>query len=263
MFNKVDVRSATNAETPVPIPIIVGVTGHRDIDLLAVELVEKTVTQVLATLKGELGSSLYVMTALAQGADQLVAKAANDLNIPIIAVLPMALDEYRNRPNNIPALDYFWDRATFRLVLPPVDLPSETAASDLDKRSFEQLGAFLCQRSHILLALWEGPERCDPRDSVNGAGGTVDVLRMKFDVQYRMKGERGSQLFERSSSWLEVPRSDPVIHVVTPRQDEGAPTRRITGYPPSGMSRSLLKFAAPALLDLNVMRRRLPVQEGI
>jgi hypothetical protein len=53
----------------VPYPIIVGVTGHRDIAPAGIPAVRSAVRAVLDELRGVFRDALHVMTALADGAD--------------------------------------------------------------------------------------------------------------------------------------------------------------------------------------------------
>src|SRR5438309_1054514 len=70
-------------------PIVVGVTGHRDIAASALPAVRSSVCSVLKGLQQRCGNALYVMTALADGADQEVADVAEEIGIALIAVAPM------------------------------------------------------------------------------------------------------------------------------------------------------------------------------
>ena len=81
---------------PVPdLPILVGVTGHRDILPASLRDVQNAVRAALAALRAALGPNLMLMTALAEGADQLVADIARELGIRMIAISPMPLELYR------------------------------------------------------------------------------------------------------------------------------------------------------------------------
>ena len=102
----------------VPYPIIVGVTGHRDIVPSGTPAVRSAVRRVLDELRRVFREALYVMTALADGADQLVAEAAAARSIPLIAVAPMPIAIYRVGIANRSGFDQHWDRAVLKLVLP-------------------------------------------------------------------------------------------------------------------------------------------------
>ena len=197
-------------QNPPVFPIIIGVTGHRDIAPEASAAVLKSVQDLLEDWKGRFGAALHVMSALAEGADQLVADAARVLNIPIIAVLPMPKASYRmtlrteeSREN----LDRHWDAAALRLELPEIGDPGEADYRDLQ---FEQLGVLLIRRSHLLLALWDGA-----RDTTNRSG-TAAVVRMRLEGDHAAETFKSSEMFFDAKSYLDVTNRGPLLHVVIP-----------------------------------------------
>lgn len=102
----------TLSEPPFVLPIVVGVTGHRDILPASLLAVRNGVRAALAALRADLGPGLVVMTALADGADQLVAEIARDLDIRMIVVSPMPLELYRrtmSTAEGVAALNRLWD----------------------------------------------------------------------------------------------------------------------------------------------------------
>ena len=143
-------RRRTTLGNPTSIPIIIGVTGHRDIASGADTFIRAAVKALLTNWRNRFGPALHVMTALADGADQLVAKEAAELGIRLIAVSPMPLEVYRKILKNPDQLDRHWKCAALKLELPPA---GSTEAADYNERQYEQLGVFLARRSHLLLAL--------------------------------------------------------------------------------------------------------------
>jgi hypothetical protein len=87
---------------PPLVPILVGVTGRRDPFPKALPQVEAAVCDGLTALDQRtrrsgvpVGSGpLHVVTALAEGADQLVAEAAESRGLPLVAISPMPLYDY-------------------------------------------------------------------------------------------------------------------------------------------------------------------------
>ena len=77
-------------DTNVKIPLTIGVTGHlnpREADL---ELLRKSVKEELLQIRARCPHSPVIMlNALACGADLLCAEVAEELGIPLRAVLPM------------------------------------------------------------------------------------------------------------------------------------------------------------------------------
>ena len=214
---------------PPPYPIIVGVTGHRDIGPEAEPAIRDAVRGVLTGLHAQFGDALHVMTALADGADQLVANAAEKLDasdgtntsLKIIAVSPMPLITYRATVSDKTKLAHHWDRAVPRMELPEL---SSSAAAGYDEVQYEQLGALLSRRSHLLLALWDGLSRDEPR------GGTASVVRTRQLGEHAVAGFRDSPLFAGAFSRLDLARGGPVPHIVTPRAKTGGATA-VPGQP--------------------------------
>ena len=68
------------------IPIVVGVTGHRNIRSGDRDALYRAVLSELSALKARCPHSEIVMlNSLAEGADTLCAEAANALSVPLIA----------------------------------------------------------------------------------------------------------------------------------------------------------------------------------
>jgi hypothetical protein len=101
-----------------PYPIVVGVTGHRDIKREARDAVRARVHAGLTELKAEFAGALHMITALADGAHQLVAEVAEGLGVETIVVSPMPLDTHRATVANWEKLDHYWDRAVLKFALP-------------------------------------------------------------------------------------------------------------------------------------------------
>jgi hypothetical protein len=230
-----------STDPPLDLPILVGVTGHRDILPASLPSVQNGVRDALTALLADLGPSLVVMTALAEGADQVVAEIALELGIRMIAVSPMPLELYRrtmDTPDGAATLDRLWGDD---LVVQHLELPLVAACepAQQDASQYEQLGLLLSRQSHILLALWNGHD-AEPRASRatperRTRGGSSHVVAM------RQMGERGevkretiwnSKLFSALPPRLELARSGPILHVVTPRlRDDGAICQDAEGQP--------------------------------
>ena len=205
---------------PPPYPIIVGVTGHRDIAPEHHEAERTALQTVLTSLYDQFGDALLLMTALADGADQLAADvaekliASNGKNTPlkIIAVSPMPLATYREKVTDKDALAHHWSRAALRLELPNL---SPSAAAGYDELQYEQLGVLIARRSHLLLALWDGQQSTVPN------GGTASVVRMRQMGEHNVAVFRDSPLFRDAFSRLDLSPGGPVLQIVTPRASTG------------------------------------------
>jgi len=210
---------------PTTLPVVVGVSGHRNIHPESLDAIRRKVAEVLERLQSEFQDSLYVMTGLADGADQLVHHEAKQLGIGRIAALPMAYGRYVKDIKNRASFDAYWqEEGLIRIELPSPESAGQDDTRHYRDRHYEQLGAFLISRSHLLLVLWEGPERQTAANRGQPKGGTADVLDMRFDVNRAIEAYGDSHLFAGCDSRLDVAHADPVLQIVTPREDsqEGA-----------------------------------------
>ena len=199
-------------------PLIVAVTGHRDLVAAEVPCIRERVRTFLTDLSNEYADrGVTVMTALAEGADQLVAEEALDLGIAIIAPLPMAKNLYVNDFTTSKArerFEFLLSRAAEVYELPiTAGNRRESIASPGHGRDqqYAQLGIFLCAHCHILLALWDGKDN-------DQLGGTGQVVRFHHDdVMPGFTAEAtGSGLI------LADDESDLVYHIVCSRdRDDG------------------------------------------
>src|SRR5210317_1983573 len=82
-------------QTGYAVPLIVAVTGHRDLVADEVPLIRAHVREFFRRLRDEFPErGITVMSSLAEGADQLVAEEALTLGISLIAPLPMPRELY-------------------------------------------------------------------------------------------------------------------------------------------------------------------------
>ncbi|HET9662676.1 MAG TPA: hypothetical protein VFP00_00490, partial [Burkholderiales bacterium] len=71
-------------------PLVVGVTGHRDLVAAEVAGIEAIVRRVFDDLQERFpGRPLRVLSPLAEGADRLVALIAEELGLELYVPLPM------------------------------------------------------------------------------------------------------------------------------------------------------------------------------
>ena len=218
-----------------PFPIIVGITGHREIAPGALEAAGTAVRAALVALQTHFGAALHVMTALAEGADQLVAGIAAELGIGLFAVSPMSLAVYRDTlqdPAARLALDRYWSSAVLRLILPELCEPADASFAE---RQFGQLGELLSRRSHLLLALWDGLNGDAAGAVGRSPGGTADVVQTRLGAERVQTRFPTSPLFAGAGSRLDLAPGGPVLHVVTARD----------GVPAAGPATCFLLQRAP------------------
>jgi hypothetical protein len=215
---------------PLPdrLPLVIGVTGHRDLRDEDVARLEGEVASIIARLRrdyleddGE--TPIIVLSALAEGADRLAARVALAQGARLIAALPLPREEYRRdfepglKPGNAAEFDGLLARAIAAPVIPFThgnSLEAVRTSSDKRAEQYRAAGLFITQHSNVLIAIWDGDE------NNMAVGGTAEVVK-----------------FTREGIPLEVSRSarasldgseiGPVIHVVAPRHKEGSTARKV------------------------------------
>jgi hypothetical protein len=202
------------------IPLIVAVTGHRDLVAEEIPAIRDLVSKFLTDARTEYPDrGVTVMSSLAEGADQLVAEEAVRLGVPLIVPLPMPRELYVKDFDSIQVrekFDYLSSRAaeTYELpVTPGNTIESISEYGDARDLQYAQLGVFLCAHCHILLALWDGKEN-------DRLGGTGQVVRFHHDDV--MPGYTS----DSSASGLIIAddESDLVYHIVCSRdREDGQP----------------------------------------
>jgi hypothetical protein len=202
---------------PDRLPLIIGVTGHRDLRDQDVPRLEREVAAIFEGLRRDYLANdpetpVIVLSALAEGADRLVARVALAQGARLIAPLPMPLAEYRRdfepglKPGNVAEFDSLLTQAIAAPVMPLHGASLEAVRTDRKARNeqYRAVGIFITQHCHVLLALSDGDQR-DP-----SPGGTAEVVRFKRDgIPLMISGS------PRAS--LDASEVGPVIEVVTPR----------------------------------------------
>jgi len=161
------------------IPLIIGVAGHRDLVATDLGSIEQQVVAALDRLQGlARHSPCLLLTALAEGADQLVARAALARGWGVIAVLPMPLADF---------LEDFalgGPRETFlsllaachgRIEIPWQDERDPDVGTARDQQYREQ-GIYLARQAQVVIVLWDGIERV-PGDGACGTNLVVEMCR--------------------------------------------------------------------------------------
>ena len=210
-------QTIIGGQTGYAVPLLVAVTGHRDLVREEEPGIRRCIRAFLQSLADEYPErGVTVITSLAEGADQLVAEEALALGLPIVAPLPMRREVYLEDFETPAAKERFLDllaKATEVFELPlSRNVGSEDQLADPDIRAFQyaQLGVFLCAHCHILLALWDGKHS----DQI---GGTAQVVR--FHHHDVMPGYTSAARTSRLV--LTDDESDLAYHVVCSRDRPG------------------------------------------
>ncbi len=202
------------------VPLVVAVTGHRDLVPAEIPRIRELVRDFLRDLRDSYPDrGIAVMSSLAEGADRLVAEEVIALGMALTVALPMPKHLYAQDFDTEASLEEFE-----RLCALAVDVfelpitPGNTAASIAEQggnrsRQYAQVGVFLCAHCHVLLALWDGK-------SSDQLGGTAQVVRFHHDDIMPGYTPRAAS----SRLILADDESDLVYHIVCSRnRPDGAP----------------------------------------
>jgi hypothetical protein len=93
-------------ETPVraaSIPLVLGVTGHRDLREEDLPELERRVRDLINQLRNDYPHTvLQLLSPLAEGADRLVARVAVESDVALFVPLPLPQEEYeRDFPETV------------------------------------------------------------------------------------------------------------------------------------------------------------------
>lgn len=147
------------------IPLMISVTGHREIAESQKSVVRQAVQDLLRSLRMKYPNTpLVILSPLAAGVDAWVAEAAlelPDVPVELCAVLPWPKDV----EDQIASGDGSrWgagliSRATQKLQLPlPMDVTVDELRNEPNKREarFDAVGRYIARHGQILLAVWNG-----------------------------------------------------------------------------------------------------------
>jgi len=212
------------------IPVVVGVTGHRNPDPSQCAELESRVSEFLSRMaKLAPNSPIVLLTPLARGCDRIAARAAlsfRDANpgrpIEILSPLPMPLDDYRRDFAGDPA-----DAAEFEALFAKVDgwyeLPgpdaqpgvaagSVLAGPNRDLR-YRRLGLYVALQSQVVIAMWDGTRS-------GKVGGTSEVVDFCLG---RLPSETDCGIPFRCSMPLLTPSDQTPVACIPTRRESGAP----------------------------------------
>jgi hypothetical protein len=144
------------------IPFMVGVVGHRDLVPGEVPQIRAAVAKLLTRLRQDFPDvPLRLLCSMAAGADLLVAEAAAEIGIAIVALLPYARRLCRED------LETEDDRTAFDRLCDMSDvvelsLPDGVSAGDVGRpgevrdRQLQRAGSIIARYSGLMIAIWDG-----------------------------------------------------------------------------------------------------------
>jgi hypothetical protein len=186
-------------------PLVIGVTGHRDLRPEDVAELERRVEQIFRTLRQQYPSTpLLLLSPLAEGSDRLVARVALSpaIGARLVVPLPMPAALYEADFQEPGSVEEFR-----KLLAQASDSFEVTGGEDpgpARNRCYEAVGIYIVRQSQILIALWDGVD-------AGKVGGTSEVIRFQTEGP---AGDAGN---------LQPPELFPVYHVVTPRKSNPKP----------------------------------------
>jgi hypothetical protein len=233
--------------TPGPLPLMIGVTGHRDLRPVDRPVLERTVRRVIEGLRDQCPHTpLIVLSALAEGADRLVARVALDLGLSLIVPLPMPQTEYEKdfgKPGSLDDFQSLLGQAKWQCVVAEAENVELTGfEGNARSQRYSLAGAFIAQSSQVLLALWDGVDS-------NKVGGTAQVVRyvqqgVPQHLADLLKGTTGPISV---ASTLDEPVGQGVVkRIPTPRVSNpdppgGSPAEIQVSYPQSNLEPSVIQ----------------------
>jgi len=206
------------------IPIVVGVTGHRDLREEDIPELEKIVGDIFQEIehkytplakkvrgkdKGKY-PPIIILSPLSEGADRLVAQVglhAGHADIKLTAILPMPKEEYEKDFGTAESKRAFADlleKAADVFELPFIEgntLEKVQTCKESRTKQYAFAGAYIAVHSQILIALWDG----------RATGETAKVVRAKLE------GIPGPSAPPESP--LDILDNGPVYHISTRRKN--------------------------------------------
>jgi hypothetical protein len=219
---------------PLPdrLPLVIGVTGHRDLRDQDVQTLESEIAAIIARVRhdylhGDAETPIIVLSSLAEGADRLVARVALAHGARLVAPMPMPIDEYRRdfepglKAGNAAEFDALLTQAIAAPVVPFTpgnSLAAVQADAGRREEQYRAAGLFIAQHANLLIALWDG------NGSAMRPGGTAEVVAFK-------RGGIPLDILGSARASLDASEIGPVIHVITPRQRETSAADAVSVQP--------------------------------
>ncbi len=215
-----------NAPTAPPndpairLPLVIGVTGHRNLVPEDLPALRERIQNVFVEIRRDFRRTpLVLLSALAEGADRLVAEVAAKQDIAVVAPLPMPRAAYEtdfSAPSRAEFAEWLDRRVRCWFELPLV--PGNTAESIAESgpprnQQYACVGEYIARHSQVLVALWDG--------GPGKEGGTQEV----FD--YKSRGFPNLPGSPRQSR-LQPVEAALLYHIVTPRLGQPRPAGALT-----------------------------------
>lgn len=193
------------------IPVVVSVTGHRNVVAADVAELKRQISETLEDIKTLCKDTpVVMMCGMAQGADMLCVEAAFEAEIPVYAVLPCArekfIDSFDFQPDKDKLYPYL-DKCARIIQIEDVEYSLEWFANesgmDADSYGYRQVGVYLANHAHITIALWDGKA---PKSDFGC--GTVEVIDFALSHNYFNKDRvfRAGEARDSAVVWIKTNR---------------------------------------------------------
>jgi hypothetical protein len=197
--------------TTTVLPLVVGITGHRNIREQDKEILASKISEFFDELRSLYPHTpLMLLSPFAEGADRLAAEVAFTKGIEVIAPLPMQSELYENDFQTTESLQEFQSmtkRAKYTFELPILAGSSYESISNYGTardKQYALVGSYIARHCQILLALWDG----QPSELV---GSTAQV------VHFKLEGIPYPYIYQNP---LDIVESGAVYHIATPREGQ-------------------------------------------
>lgn len=137
------------------IPLVFGVSGHRDLVPADLPKLQEQLRDIFARLRAAYPATPFkLLTPLAEGADRLAAEVALASGIELWVPLPMKQREYERDFTKTESLVEF--RALLAKAASHWELPIAPSLSEDRTRQYAEVGDFIARYSHVLILFWDG-----------------------------------------------------------------------------------------------------------
>jgi hypothetical protein len=183
-------QSLPETAEPIPLRIVIGVTGHRDLEAKAIDKIEESLNLIFDRICKMFPGTKYTevkfacLSPLAEGADRLVAKTLlkyrEDTLLKVVLPLEKSdyLKDFKTRESKVEFNDLF-NKARFPVTLRGKSISDEYPPDMLDgarAQAYEDVGKFVVDHCDILIALWDG-------NGAKGKGGTGHIVEYARESQ--------------------------------------------------------------------------------
>lgn len=186
------------------IPVIIGITGHRDIRPEDEPAIRESVRAELKKIADRCPNSpVKVLCALARGGDTVCAQEALSLGLTVNAVIPFEKEIYEKdfSEEELPVFRELIGKCSTVFVSPEAEYPEKAGENTGKDYFYRQNSIYVATHAHVLIALWDGVCR-------DGKGcGTSSAVGFALSGAYSPK----EGIPARNSEFAEV------VHIFTPR----------------------------------------------